>query len=93
MATPESDAALEDAPEEEGAEGEERPRLELDVQVEKPSACQRHITVTIPRQDVDRYLTEAVDEMLPKAAVPGFRAGRARGSSWRTSSAKRSPSR
>ena len=51
--------------------------LELDVQVTSPSACERHVTVTISRKDIDKYLDDAFGEMMPTAAVPGFRIGRA----------------
>ncbi len=51
--------------------------LDLDVQIDSPSACQRHITVTVARDDVNRYLDEAFSEMMESAVVPGFRAGRA----------------
>ena len=56
---------------------EETKKLELDVQVDKASTCQRHITVTISQDDVNRYFDEAYSELMPKAAVPGFREGRA----------------
>ena len=56
---------------------DEKAKLSLEIQVEEPSACQRHVTVTVAREDVDRYLNEAFDELLPKAEVPGFRPGRA----------------
>jgi trigger factor len=61
------------------AEGEatEREPMSLDVKIDSPSACQRHITVTIPREDIDRYFAKAFDELMPSATVPGFRAGRA----------------
>jgi trigger factor len=52
-------------------------RLDLDVQVASPSACERHVTVTIARADIDRYFDNAFGEMMPTAAVPGFRIGRA----------------
>ena len=51
--------------------------LKLDVSVESPSACERHVTVKICREDIDRYYDEAFNEMMPSATVPGFRAGRA----------------
>ena len=57
-------------------EAEEQP-LELDVQVTSPSACERHVTVTISRTDIERYLDDAFGEMMPTASVPGFRIGRA----------------
>jgi trigger factor len=60
-------------------EGEDAPAepLNLDVQVASPSACERHVTVTISRPDIDRYFDDAFSEMMPTAAVPGFRSGRA----------------
>ncbi|MHB0957019.1 MAG: trigger factor [Pirellulaceae bacterium] len=61
----------------EPAEATEKPKLALEVKIDKPGACQRHITVTVARSDVDRYLSEAFDELKPKAEVPGFRPGRA----------------
>jgi trigger factor len=64
-----ADAAESDAP--------EREPLTLDVKIDQPSACQRHITVTIPRDEIDRYFAKAFDELMPSASVPGFRAGRA----------------
>ena len=52
-------------------------RLNLDVKIDSPSACERHVTVTVSREDVDRYLDEAYSELMATAAVPGFRVGRA----------------
>jgi trigger factor len=86
MTTPETDTG--DLPEQgiDTAQGEaaqvegsqaEKPKLNLDIKVDKPSACERHVTVTIDRQDVDRYFNEQFDELMPKAEVPGFRPGRA----------------
>lgn len=57
-------------------EGDDQP-LQLDVQVTSPSACERHVTVTISRDDIERYLDDAFGELMPTAAVPGFRVGRA----------------
>ncbi len=51
--------------------------LNLKVAVDKKSACERHVTVTIAREDIDRYLDEAYTDLMPSAAVPGFRSGRA----------------
>ncbi len=55
----------------------EKPKLTLDVKIAKPSACERHVTVTIAREDVERYIKEQFNEIAPKAELPGFRAGRA----------------
>src|SRR5690349_20537870 len=62
----------------EAALGEmEKPKMDLNVKVDVPSACERHVTVTIPRADVDRYFNDVFSELMPSAAVPGFRPGRA----------------
>ncbi len=59
-------------------EGEKAPpKLGLDVQIEALGACQRHVRVTIPRTDIDRYFDEAVGKLSSEAVVPGFRPGRA----------------
>src|SRR3954454_24319315 len=59
-------------------EGEEaREPLDLQVKIDSPGTCQRHITVTIAEADVERYFNNAIGEMMPKVVVPGFRAGRA----------------
>src|SRR4051812_43680290 len=57
--------------------GEETKRLDLAVQIKPVSACQRHVTVTIARADIDRYFDQAFTKLVPEAQVPGFRAGRA----------------
>ena len=58
-------------------EGEEKPKLDLDVQVASTSSCGRHVTVTVSKDDVERYFNDAYSELMPKANVPGFRSGRA----------------
>lgn len=64
-----------------GAEGEtateEKVKLTLDVKIDTVSACERHVTVTVSREDIDRKLDEAYSKLMPEAQVPGFRAGRA----------------
>lgn len=56
---------------------EEKKPIELDVKVESPAACLRQVIVTIPQAEVQRYLKDAYDELVPEAQVPGFRSGRA----------------
>ncbi len=70
MANPEIDLANE-------AEETPKAKLALEIKVEKRGACKRHVTVTVPRADIDRYFKEAFDDLAPKAEVPGFRPGRA----------------
>ena len=52
-------------------------KLDLNVKVDTKSACERHITVTIGRDDINRYMENAVKDLMPKASIPGFRIGRA----------------
>jgi trigger factor len=61
----------------EGEEKEEAQRLALDVDVQTRSTCERHVTVTVPREDIERYFDKEFSELMPKAQVPGFRPGRA----------------
>ncbi len=56
---------------------DQKPKLTLEVQVDSPSTCQRHVTVSVSRDDIDRYCDEAFDELMPQAEVAGFRPGRA----------------
>lgn len=51
--------------------------LDLQVEVKNPSPCERHVTVTVSRADIDRYLDDAYSELMTTANVPGFRIGRA----------------
>ncbi len=61
----------------EAPEGEEAKRLEIDVTIQSPSTCERHITVTVPPEEVRRYFDKEFSELMPQAQVPGFRPGRA----------------
>ena len=77
--TPEDDQALDS---EAGvavgdADSEESKTLDLIVNIESPSACERHVTVTVSQADIDRYFDDAFSQMMPTASVPGFRIGRA----------------
>ncbi len=56
---------------------EEKQLLKLDVNIEETSACERHVTVKIAEEDVERYFQKKFDELMPDAQVPGFRPGRA----------------
>ena len=63
--------------ESEVAEAQEKAPIQLEVTVESPQACLREVVVTIPEAEVQRYLKDAYDELVPEAQVPGFRSGRA----------------
>ncbi len=69
-----TDVALDDS---DLDEAEPKQKLQLDVAVENRSACERHITVTVARDDIDRYFDAEFSELMPSAQVPGFRPGRA----------------
>ena len=43
----------------------EKQPIQLEVQVESPQACLREVIVTIPQAEVQRYLKEAYDELVP----------------------------
>ncbi len=58
-------------------DAQEKQPIQLEVKVESPQACLREVVVTIPQAEVQRYLKEAYDELVPEAQVPGFRSGRA----------------
>jgi len=63
---------------ESGTGADETPkRLNLTHKVDNLSACERHVTIVIPREDIDRYMKKAFDELRGKAEIPGFRPGRA----------------
>ncbi|MEQ1906360.1 MAG: trigger factor family protein, partial [Pirellulaceae bacterium] len=52
-------------------------KLNLTVDVKNTSACERHVKVSIAREDIDRYFQKQFDEIAPRAELPGFRAGKA----------------
>lgn len=56
---------------------EEKPKLDLQVKVDERSACERHITVGVSREDIDRYFDKEFSELVTSAQVPGFRPGHA----------------
>ncbi|MBO5436607.1 MAG: trigger factor [Thermoguttaceae bacterium] len=52
-------------------------KLNLDIKVDARSACERHITITIARADIDRFMDREFAHLKPVAQLPGFRPGRA----------------
>ena len=63
-----------DAAEEQANEAE---KLNQEVEIQEVSSCQRHVKVTISRDDVEKYFEREYDELVEKAIVPGFRVGKA----------------
>lgn len=56
---------------------ENKEKLNYQVDVKVTGDCQRHVTVTIPVADVQRYFKQRYDQLLPVAEIPGFRPGKA----------------
>jgi len=70
---PTADAAGET--DQEPADQEPAERLQLEVAINSRSACERHVSVTVPRDDIERYYDKEFTELMPAAQVPGFRPG------------------
>jgi len=56
---------------------EDDERLNVEVQVNTTGACERHVVVTVSKEDIARYKDDAYNDLMPKAQIPGFRIGRA----------------
>jgi len=52
-------------------------KLDLEVDISKVGPCKKHVTITIPRSEVDRQFDESLGTMKREAMVPGFRPGHA----------------
>jgi len=68
---------VEGAAEEGTQQAEKAEKLNLTVAITKQGACQRHVTVTVAREDIDRYFDKDFSELMPDAKIPGFRPGHA----------------
>jgi trigger factor len=58
-------------------QAEEKEPLNLTVDIQNRSTCERHIKVSIPREDIERYFDKEFSDLMPEAQIPGFRPGRA----------------
>ena len=58
------------------AEDDAPRRMDLAVEVEDAGPCLKHVTVTVPRAEIDAALEDAVEEYADEAQIPGFRQGR-----------------
>ena len=52
-------------------------KLDLNLDINETSSCGRHVTVTVPRSDIEKYYQKQFDDIVPKAELPGFRTGKA----------------
>lgn len=67
----------EQATEADASAGVTKQPLNLQLDIQKKSACERHVKVSIPRSDIELYYKKQFDDLVPRAEVPGFRAGKA----------------
>jgi trigger factor len=58
-----------------GADQEQAEKLQLEVAIDKGSTCERHVSVTVSRDDIQRYYDKEYSELMLSAQVPGFRPG------------------
>ena len=52
-------------------------RLDLDVQIAEAGPCKKHVTIVIPRSEIEHQFEESLGNFRREAQVPGFRTGRA----------------
>lgn len=50
-------------------------KMSVTAKVDEVGPCKKHVTVTVPRADIDHYYSESVSELGGQATVPGFRVG------------------
>ncbi|MDO5308187.1 MAG: trigger factor [Planctomycetia bacterium] len=55
----------------------EETKLNVKFNIEEKSACERHITAEVGRDEIDRYFDREFAELQQNASIPGFRAGKA----------------
>ncbi len=75
--TDDSDTALQTAETDDTGEEAEEYKMALDVAIENVGPCKKHVRVTVPREGITRVQQDAIEELLNKADVPGFRKGHA----------------
>lgn len=50
-------------------------KMSVSAQIDEVGPCKKHVTVTVPRADIDHFYSESVSELGGQATVPGFRVG------------------
>ncbi len=58
-------------------EAEEKEKIGVRVDIEDAGVCKKKLTVTVPREAIERKLDERFTELEEEAQVPGFRPGHA----------------
>lgn len=55
---------------------EQEEKLDLDLQITDVGPCQKHVKVTIPRAEIERFFDKEFSDLVRSANVPGFRPGK-----------------
>jgi len=73
------DSPVSTAEQNQGAEGDgqEKRKLDLDVQISDVGPCKKHLKIAIAHSEIERQFSESLGTMKREAVVPGFRPGRA----------------
>lgn len=57
-------------------EEQDAQKLNLKVEIETTGPCLKHVSVTVPRSDLDLIREMTIEEFTEEASVPGFRQGK-----------------
>ena len=50
-------------------------KMSVTAKIDEVGPCKKHVTVTVPRADIDHFYSESLSELGDQATVPGFRVG------------------
>lgn len=67
--------ATTDATAEETVSADSEYKMSVTAKIDEVGPCKKHVTVSVPRADIDHYYSESVSELGGQATVPGFRVG------------------
>lgn len=67
--------ATTDATAEETVSADSEYKMSVTAKIDEVGPCKKHVTVTVPRTDIDHFYSESVSELGGQATVPGFRVG------------------
>ncbi len=69
------DLATTDANVEEAVSSDGEYKMAVSAKIDEVGPCKKHVTVTVPRADIDHFYSDSVAELGGQATVPGFRVG------------------
>jgi trigger factor len=70
-------AADDDGSNDESVGTEEKTRIDMSVDIVDAGPCKKHVRVSIPDAEVQKFLNREFTDLVRNAAVPGFRPGKA----------------